>query len=296
MEARITTVLLILLVTFSCTTSEKKSAANDNSSNKLKTNNEIKQELISLNCDNAYTIRYSNIDKDGLYIEVTKDNLTEKHQMKLVPSASGAKYQTNDGNFVFWSHHGDFTYYKGDEKICSYVAPVKIASTSLGPLYTVTYKSGKTLEIEVDNSKSASINKVKITSKDFKEDVSINLETEPITDVFLADLDKNGYQELYLITTSAGSGSYGEVYAFISDSNVKIIQCSLPEISESDIRNKAEFEGYMGHDTFYIENALLVREFPIYQENDSNANPTGGTKKIFYTLENNKFKILSKKK
>lgn len=290
MEKRILAGLLIVIVIFSCTNSEKKSKADVNSLNELRNNDESKQELRILNCDNGYTMRYTNVGMDSLYLEVIKGSKIEKHQMKLVPSGSGAKYQTDNGKFIFWSHHGDFTYFLKNKKICSYIAPVKIGTTGLGPLYTVTFKSVKIVQVEVDNSESASINKVNIISTDFKEDISIKLETEPITDVFIADLDKNGYEELYLITTSAGSGSYGEVYAFISDKDVEIIQCSLASISESE----TDFKGYMGHDSFYIENSILIREFPVYREKDSNSNPTGGTQKIRYTLKDNKFNILSK--
>lgn len=293
MAKRIVVVLILALITYSCTNDGKKSANDGSGSIELINNNESQQELKSLICSNGYTIRYRGIDPDSLYVEVIKDNKTEKHQMKHIPSGSGAKFQTDDKKFVFWSHHGDFTYYIDDEIICSYTAAIKIGSTSSGSLYTVTYKSGKTLEVEVDNSESTSINKLNITSDDFKEDISIEMETDPITDVFLADLDKNGYEELYLITTSAGSGSYGEVYAFIADTDVKIIQCSIPETSENETKNGTIFDGYMGHDTFYIKNSLLVREFPVYKEKDSNANPTGGRKKIFYTLDNNKLKALS---
>jgi len=294
MGKRIIAVFLILIVTLSCTNSEKKSKPDVNRSSEIKINNESKQKLKSLNCSNGYTIRYTHMDMDSLYIEVTKDNLTEKHSMRCALSGSGAKYQTADGRFVFWSYHGDFTYYKDDAKICSYVAPVKISSTSSGSLYTVTSKSGKILKVEVNNSESASINKVDIISKYFKEDISIKMETDPITDVFLTDLDKNGYEELYLITTSAGSGSYGKIYAFISVMDIRIIQRSIPEISEDETKKGAQFEGYMGHDTFYVKDSLIVREFPLYKEKDSNVNPTGKIKRIFYTLEDNKFKILRK--
>ena len=55
---------------------------------------------------------------------------------------------------------------------------------------------------------------------------------------------------------------------------------NLPEIQEGD-RN---FEGYMGHDTFKIENQKLVRIFPIYNKGEINHNPTGGTRKLLYGL------------
>jgi hypothetical protein len=42
--------------------------------------------------------------------------------------------------------------------------------------------------------------------------------------------------------------------------------------------------GYMGHDVFSIENNKLIRVFPIYKEDDTNQNPTGGIRKLVYTL------------
>ena len=296
MTKRIITVLIVALITFGCTKSGKKSAGYGSGSSEVKNDTDSLQDFKSLASTNGYIIQYKYINSDGLYVEVIKDNKTVKHQMKHVPSGSGEKYQTDDGEFIFWSHHGDFTYYIDDEVICSYIAPVKIGSTSTGALYTVTYRSGKIIEVEVDNTESASINKLNIASDDFKETILIKLETDPLIDVFLNDLDNNGIEELYLITKSAGSGSYGGIHAFITDENKKLLQSSIPEFSTDETKKGAMFDGYMGHDTFYIKNSLLVREFPLYKEKDSNANPTGGTKKIFYTLEDNKFKILSKDK
>ena len=40
----------------------------------------------------------------------------------------------------------------------------------------------------------------------------------------------------------------------------------------------------MGHNKFSLEDGKLVNSFPVYLENDSNANPTGGKRKILYRL------------
>jgi hypothetical protein len=42
----------------------------------------------------------------------------------------------------------------------------------------------------------------------------------------------------------------------------------------------------MGHDTFKVENGKLLRTFPVYTDTDANANPTGGTRTLTYTLGN----------
>jgi hypothetical protein len=42
----------------------------------------------------------------------------------------------------------------------------------------------------------------------------------------------------------------------------------------------------MGHDTFSLVENTLVRRFPIYKKDDTNANPTGGTRQLEYKLRN----------
>ena len=54
----------------------------------------------------------------------------------------------------------------------------------------------------------------------------------------------------------------------------------FPDIQEED----EKFEGYMGHDTFKLEDQKLVRTFRIYNEGDPNQNPTGWTRKLVYGL------------
>jgi len=95
-----------------------------------------------------------------------------------------------------------------------------------------------------------------------------------ITDAEMADLNRDNSPEIYCFVTTPGSGSYGSIFALSSESMSYIYL--VPEIPE--------VKGYMGHDLFQIENNYLTREFPIYRENDTNANPTGGKKKIKYKL------------
>jgi len=43
--------------------------------------------------------------------------------------------------------------------------------------------------------------------------------------------------------------------------------------------------GYMGHDQFAVVENRLIRRFPIYQQDDTNAQATGGTRQLQYRLE-----------
>lgn len=97
----------------------------------------------------------------------------------------------------------------------------------------------------------------------------------------IEDLNSDGFPELLVYTTSAGSGSYGTVIGF-SVLNGK----SLSEIYFPDISGVSEAAtGYMGHDEFAIVENTLVRRFPIYLEGDPNSSPSGGIRQVEYKLE-----------
>jgi hypothetical protein len=98
----------------------------------------------------------------------------------------------------------------------------------------------------------------------------------PISDVFVAD--GNGVDEIYIIMTSAGSGSYGTVLASDKDNSLSMIH--FPKIEDGDLT----VEGYRGHDTFRIEGQKLVRVFPIYNPGDTSSRLTGGVRTLVYGL------------
>ena len=142
-------------------------------------------------------------------------------------------------------------------------------------------KSGKRIIISQTHPAGQSLSTIEISTKDFEHNCrEIYKDRDPISDVFLADLDGNGFDEIYIITTSAGSGSYGTVLGFASNKDNSLSMINFPEIQERD----EKFKGYMGHDTFKIEDQKLVRTFPIYNEGDTNKHPTGGTRKLIYGL------------
>ena len=142
-------------------------------------------------------------------------------------------------------------------------------------------KTGKTIIISETHPAGQSLSTIEISTKDFEHNYpEIYEDRDPISDVFIADLDGNGFDEIYIITTSAGTGSYGTVFGLASNKDKSLSMINFPEIQEGD-RN---FEGYMGHDTFRIEDRTLVRIFPIYKKGDINQNPTGRKRKLVYGL------------
>jgi hypothetical protein len=142
-------------------------------------------------------------------------------------------------------------------------------------------KTGKTIIVSETHPVGRSLSTIAINTKNFEHDFKeVYEDQDPISDIFLADLDANGFDELYIITTSTGSGSYGKIIGFASNKDKSLSMIHFPAIENGD----KNFKGYMGHDMFKLEDQKLVRLFPVYNDGDANLNPTGGTWKLTYDL------------
>ncbi len=142
-------------------------------------------------------------------------------------------------------------------------------------------RSGKSLLIEESHPIGQSLSDISLKSVGFEHELTeLFNNRDPIKSVHVADLDANGFDEFFIITVSSGSGSYGNVIAFASNRDKSLSVIYFPEIQERD----ELFTGYMGHDAFGISNNKLLRSFPIYQPSDTNNNPTGGTRRLAYSL------------
>jgi hypothetical protein len=97
----------------------------------------------------------------------------------------------------------------------------------------------------------------------------------------IADLDANGWPEVYVYVSSAGSGSYGSLVAYAVNNGKSVTPVYLPPLEQSP----EALAGYMGHDQFAVVENRLIRRFPIYQQDDTNAQATGGTRQLQYRLE-----------
>jgi hypothetical protein len=101
-----------------------------------------------------------------------------------------------------------------------------------------------------------------------------------VTGAEIEDLNSDGSPELLVYTQSTGSGSYGDVIGYSVNNKKSMSQVYFPPVADNDAINT----GYMGHDEFAIVETYLVQRFPVYRENDVNANPTGGMRQISYKL------------
>jgi hypothetical protein len=94
----------------------------------------------------------------------------------------------------------------------------------------------------------------------------------------LADLDSNGWPEIYVYISSAGSGSYGSLVAYAVNQGKSATPVYLPPLPPELAA------GYQGHDEFRVVETTLVRRFPLYEAGDTNATPSGQTRQLQYKL------------
>ena len=176
---------------------------------------------------------------------------------------------------------------KADEKLPETVTTSKELDRSVITAPSIFKTStGKSIRL-IPQQKSSSLFDIKIIPMDFQNsaDTITLTDTDPLQHVWVKDLDGNGYDELYLITSAAGSGSYGTIYGFASNQDLSMTPVYVPEISEKDLLADGDFYGYMGHDSIYAEKNRIYRKYPIYKEGDANCCPSGGNKTLSYYLK-----------
>ena len=169
---------------------------------------------------------------------------------------------------------------------CQPQAPKKEKISASNENLSLATKTGKTLNvIEVKNQ--AGLSDIVVIPKgfEFSQDSLKISDADPLSTVFLADLDANGFEEIYMVTRSTGSGSYGSILAYASNSDKSLSPIYVRPISENDLAPGALFEGYMGHDSIFLEEKFLKRSFPKYKAEDPNCCPTGGRQTIVYQLK-----------
>ena len=138
------------------------------------------------------------------------------------------------------------------------------------------------VQFDVKASNDGSINQLTITPSGLEiSNDEINKEIDgSVTGAEVADLNNDGSPEIYVFINSAGSGSYGSLVAYSVNNMKSMTEIYLPPIADDPINSK----GYMGHDEFAIIENTFAQRFPLYNEGDTNANPTGKTRQLNYKL------------
>ena len=148
-------------------------------------------------------------------------------------------------------------------------AAINAADSTVAAVTKKEYKTktGKIITVSESHPQGQSLSNIRVA---FAGDAASEMkftDMDPINKVLVGDLDANGYDELYIITTSAGSGSYGNVIGIASLSDKSLSQITMPAVEEKEMKKGGKFEGYEGHDEFEIIENSLARRFPIKAPN-----------------------------
>ncbi len=156
---------------------------------------------------------------------------------------------------------------QGTQENNAAIPPVKeTAEDSLAKaVITKEYKTntGKIVTVSESHPQGQSLSNISVAfSGDPASEMKFT-DKDPINKVLVGDLDANGFDEIYIITTAAGSGSYGNIIGISSNKDKSLSLITVPSVEEKDMIKGGTFEGYEGHDEFEIVENSLARRFPI---------------------------------
>lgn len=101
-----------------------------------------------------------------------------------------------------------------------------------------------------------------------------------IKDVLNADMDNDGNPEIFIHTQATDSTNAAKVFAFeYNDDKARSID--FPRLTRS------QRKGYRGNDNFFVKDGNLMREFDVYDEDDSLAKKPVQKRLIQYALQGN---------
>ena len=107
---------------------------------------------------------------------------------------------------------GDLLFLKADDVLARFSREQSDAAKA----YTTT--TGKTIAVSQTHPAGRSLATIEIRTEGFEHSFrEVFEDRDPVSDVFVADLDGNGFDEIYIVSKSAGSGSYGSVLGFASN-------------------------------------------------------------------------------
>lgn len=96
-----------------------------------------------------------------------------------------------------------------------------------------------------------------------------------VTNAEVADLDKNGFPELYIYSTNENSLGRVHAWQFLAERKAAITPVNWPLATD---------KAYMGQDSLWVDRASLCRKYPAYQVVKGKKVATGYTHWVRYRL------------
>lgn len=84
-----------------------------------------KTRNLEFDCDNNFHVVFTESititatdSTEKITVKVKNPKLNREFDMKQVRAASGVKYASKDGKYIFWEHQGEFTFGTEDSTYC----------------------------------------------------------------------------------------------------------------------------------------------------------------------------------
>ena len=135
----------------------------------------------------------------------------------------------------------------------------------------------------VSSIKEAGANVLKVFTFGLQEsefNETIQIDEFTVYDAEVEDLNSDGSPELIVFAKGEEPNQKGTVYAFSVNNKKSMSMVYFQPTEENNQINK----GYSGFDEFTIMETKLAQRFPIYQEDDSLEEPSGGMRQVTYRL------------
>lgn len=105
-------------------------------------------------------------------------------------------------------------------------------------------------------------------------------EVDPLMSLHTEDLDRDGFQELYVVTQSVGPEKYGTILGLYSAQDSSVLVISFEGASPYTMKEGEPYAGYGGQDVFRFERGVLTNKFTLFDPDK----PTGDFKTLRYEL------------
>jgi membrane-bound inhibitor of C-type lysozyme len=115
--------VFILVISFALLSCAENNLLRLNQADEAQKESGVAESRLVLDCDNGYRISaiYYAPDSEGvlskLSLKISQAGKTDTVEMIPAIVASGAKFETTDGQWTFWEHQGEFTLGTGDNNV-----------------------------------------------------------------------------------------------------------------------------------------------------------------------------------
>jgi hypothetical protein len=96
----------------------------------------------------------------------------------------------------------------------------------------------------------------------------------------VADLNRDGSPELYVMVRGEAPRAEGSLVAFSANRRKSLSEIAVPALSDTP----GAMAGYRGRDRFSVVGGVLVRRFPVFRDGDADDRPSG-VRQVAYRLK-----------